>query len=157
MLEKNDRIENPRFGSGVPAPKTMGRISQAAYQRLSLEYRFFNESLCDDYPWSLRWREAEYKNPDWHLDQRNPKYPEVVPGPFLDYYLNEIIPLPPERNSYGENNKALPLDEAELDQYLPLFRRLFPHFTRKEMEAVRWCEYEWYDGSNPLYLYSDWD
>ena len=82
------------------------------------------------------------------LEQRNDRQDHEVTG---------AIPLPPERNSYGENNKALPLDEAELDDYLPLFRRLFPHFTRKEMKAARWCEYEWYDGSNPLYLHSDWD
>lgn len=121
------------------------------------ETGFFNESLCDYYPWILMWGEADFENPDWHLGQRNPEYPEVVPGPFLDYHLDEIRPLPPELNGHGDHNKALPLEEAELEEYLPLFRRLIPHFTRKEMEAVRWCEYDWYDGSNPPYLYSDWD
>ena len=118
---------------------------------------FFNESLCDHYPYGPGWRDADFYQPDRVLDQRNPACPEIVPGPFLDYYLDEIIPLSPEDNSYGENNAVYPLDESEMEEYLPLYQRLFPHFTKKNMEAVRWCEYEWYDGTNALYLYSEWD
>ena len=43
MLAKNNRIENTRFSPGVPAPTTMGRFSQAAYQGLSMEDRFFQQ------------------------------------------------------------------------------------------------------------------
>ena len=118
---------------------------------------FFNESLSDNFPWIPRWQEADFWNPDWHLGQRHPKHPEIVPGPFLDYYLDEIIPLPDEQSSYGSENRVRPLKESELDEYLPLYQWLFPHFTREEMRAVRWCEYEWYDGSNAPYLYSELD
>ena len=117
----------------------------------------FDESLADDYPFVLRWEGADFYNPDWRLDQRNPKYPDVVPGPFLDYKLEEIEPIFPEDNSFGADNIVEPLDGVEMHRYLPRFQKLFPEFTLEDMEAVRYCRYEWYDGSNAPYLYSDWD
>lgn len=118
---------------------------------------YFNEALCDDYPLTFDWHTSNFDDPDWVLDQRSPDHPEIVPGPFLDYCLDEIIPLHPEFNSFGQNNAALPLEESEMEKYLPLYQKLFPHLTMREMEAVRWCEYEWYDGTNAPYLYSDLD
>ena len=126
-------------------------------EELDWEPGYFNESLSDDYPFSLSWREADFDNPDWRLDQRDPKHPEIVPGPFLDYHIKEIMPLHPEYNTYGKNDTAVPLYESEMEGYLPLFQKLFPNLTLKDMEAVRWCEYEWYDGTNAPYLYSDLD
>ena len=117
----------------------------------------FNESLSDNYPVIFRWDAADFYNPNWRLDQLNPKHPEIIPGPFLDYYLDEVLPLCPECRSYGRNNAVLPLNESEMREYLHLYQRLFPHITLKEMEAVRRCEYEWYDGSNAPYLYSEMD
>jgi hypothetical protein len=49
------------------------------------------------------------------------------------------------------------LNEAQMKQYLPVYQKLFPHFTMKDMEAVRLCDYEWYDGSDAPYLYSEYD
>ena len=49
------------------------------------------------------------------------------------------------------------LDESEMEEYLPVYQALFPDFTVKDMEAVRKCEYEWYDGTNSPYIYSDLD
>lgn len=115
----------------------------------------FGESLSDDFPSTRWWREADFSAPDWRLDQRNPACPEIVPGPFLDYCLDEIIPLHPEDNSYGRNDVVRPLDDGEKEEYLPLYQELFPHFTLEDMANVRWCRYEWYDGSEAAYLYSD--
>ena len=117
----------------------------------------FCESLSEDYPWGLGWGEIEFYDPDWDLGQRDPNHPEIVPGPFLDYYLEDEYPLNPEYNSFGENNEVSRLDEDDAEYYLPRYQRLFPHFTLKDMEAVRKCIFEWYDGTCAPYLYSEWD
>ena len=117
----------------------------------------FGESMCDDYPGGLGWGTLEFTDPEWQLDQRDPKHPEIVPGPFLDYYLRDDYPLSPDDNSYGANDEASLLDEDEKKEYLPEYQKLFPQFTLKDMDAVRRCFFEWYDGSGASYLYSDWD
>ena len=116
----------------------------------------FCEALCDDCPSLLGWGTIEFTDPDWQLDQRDPRHPEFIPGPFLDYYLRDDYPLQPEYCHYGEDNSVSPLDENEMKYYLPEYQKLFPHFTLKDMEAVRKCDFEWYDGSGASYLYSDW-
>ena len=113
--------------------------------------------MCDDYPGGLGWGTLEFTDPDWQLDQRNPKHPEIVPGPFLDYYLRDDYPLLPEYNSYGANDEIRILDEDEKEKYLPEYQVLFPQFTLKDMDAVRLCSFEWYDGSGASYFYSCWD
>lgn len=117
----------------------------------------FCESLSDDYPCDLGWGEIEFYDPDWDLEQRDLKHPNIIPGPFLDYYLRDIYPLNPEYNSYGENDEVSCLDKEQMEYYLPLYRSLFPYITLKDMEAVRKCEFEWYDGTGARYLYSDLD
>ncbi len=114
---------------------------------------YFNESLSDCYPTTIRWS-ADFYNPNWHLSQRCPEHPEIVPGPFLDYCLDEIMPLYPWQNTYGINNAAFPLNRSEMQDFHHVYQGLFPDFTMKDMQAVRRCEYEWYDGSNAPYLYS---
>ena len=118
---------------------------------------YFGESLSDDYPCVFCWEKAGFHDPDRLLDQRDPNHPEIVPGPFLDYCLDEIMPLPPGDSHCGEAGTAMPLGKAEMEQYLPLYQRLFPYFTLRDMRAVRRCEYEWYDGTNAPYLYTDYD
>lgn len=118
---------------------------------------YFAESLSDSYPAGFRWREAGFTDPEWRLDQRNPKHPEIVPGPFLDYCLDEEEPVEPEPENRTLNDIARPLSDAEMKEYLPLFRSLFPHFAPENMRAVYLCRYDWYDGTNAPYLYSDLD
>ncbi len=120
------------------------------------ETGYFCESLSEDYPWGLGWGEIEFYDPDWLLDQRDPNHPDIVPGPFLDYYLRDDYPLQPEFNSFGDNKNIRKLDKDEKKEYLCLYRSLFPHLTLKDMEAVRRCDYEWYDGTSPSYFYSEW-
>ena len=117
----------------------------------------FCESMSDDYPSGLTWGSIEFTDPDWRLDQRDPEHSEIVPGPFLDYYLEDIWPLDPDHNTYGANDDISELSEDEMNDYLPEYQRLFPHFTLKDMGAVRRCKFEWYDGSGASYLYSEWD
>ena len=147
----------PAYALGFQYRREWDEFLKEHEDELDWEPGYFNESLCDDYPWLLRWNGSDFTNPGWKLDQRSPEFPEIVPGPFLDYYLEEIIPLHPEDNTFGENNTVLPLDEFEMEEYLPLYQQLFPNFTMKDMEAVRWCEYEWYDGTNSPYLYSEYE
>ena len=119
---------------------------------------YFASALCDNYPWEeyrkhLPHDSYIHKDPD-RLDMG--LYPDVVqsvPGPFLDYCLEEIAPLPPEENTYHENDRARPLTDAEKKRYLPLYQKLFPHFTPEDMNQVHYCRYEWYDGSEAAYLY----
>ena len=117
----------------------------------------FCDSMCDDYPSVFSWGETEFTDPDWLLDQRDPQHPEIVPGPFLDYYLYDDYPISPDDNSYGANNDVSILDENDRKEYLPEYQRLFPQFTLKDMDAVRLCVFEWYDGSGASYLYSPLD
>lgn len=117
----------------------------------------FGESMSDRYPWGLGWRDADFDDPGWRLDSRDPRHPDVVPGPFFDYCLEETMPIEPEDNPHSEVDKAVLLSGSEMEEYLPLYRKLFPKFTLKDMEAVRRCEYVWYDGTNSPYLYSDLD
>ena len=121
------------------------------------EEGYFCESMSDDYPSGMNWGSMEFTDPDWRLDQRDPEHPEIVPGPFLDYYLEDIWPLDPDHNTYHANDEISGLSEEEMNDYLPEYQELFPHFTLKDMEAVRRCKYEWYDGTNPSYFYSDLD
>ena len=115
---------------------------------------FFCDSLCEDYPLVFDWRRELTDDPDRQLDMRDPEHPDVVPGPFLDYYLLDDYPLPAECNTFGERNEARRLSRSETEEYLPLFRKLFPDFTQKDMETVRRCQFEYYDGGNAPYLYS---
>ena len=101
----------------------------------------FCESMCDDYPGGLGWGTLEFTDPEWHLD----------------YYLRDDYPLLPEYNSYGANDEIRILDEDEKEKYLPEYQALFPQFTLKDMDAVRRCSFEWYDGSGASYFYSCWD
>lgn len=83
-------------------------------------------------------------------------YPETVksvPGPFLDYYLDEVAPLSPEENTYHENDSVRPLTQEEKVRYLPLYRKLFPDFTLERMDDVHYCQYEWYNGAEAPYMY----
>ena len=121
------------------------------------EEGYFGETMCDDYPSILDWGATEFTDPDRELNQRDPRHPDIVPGPFLDYFLEDIYPLHPEYNSYHANDEVSLLDEDEMKEYLPEYQSLFPRFTLKDMEAVRKCTFEWYDGSGAAYLYSEWD
>ena len=117
----------------------------------------FCESLSEDYPSGLNWGSIEFYDPEWQLDQRDPEHPEIVPGPFLDYYLEDIYPLDPDYNTYGANNEISGLSEEAMEDYLPDYQELFPHLTLNDMEAVCRCKFEWYDGTSPSYFYSEWE
>ena len=113
----------------------------------------FDESLCEEYPDEFDWKADERRDPDWQLDQRDPDHPEIVPGPFLDFYIRDEYPLQPDDNNYGKYNEAVCLNEFDKKEYLPVFQELFPGFTMEDMDAVHMCEYEWYDGSDAPYLF----
>ena len=90
---------------------------------------YFNESLSENYPLIFRRREAVFTDPDWPLSRRDPAHPEIVPGPFLDYHLDEIIPFETGEDGHGEDDIVLPLKDREKAEYLHLYQRLFPTFT----------------------------
>ena len=114
---------------------------------------YFGPSLSDEHPWTMR----EEDHPDRRLDERLPEWPEIVPGPFLDYCLAEKMEFEFGEDDRNVNSEALPLTKRQAEKYLPLYRKLFPWFTPEDMKAVRWCRYEWYDGTDAPYLYSDPD
>ena len=76
-----------------------------------------------------------------------------MPGPFLDYYIEEISPLTSEDRKYGADNCARPLTQEEKEKYMPLYQMLFPDFTIEKMEKIHYCRYEWYDGAEAQYFY----
>ena len=113
--------------------------------------------MCDSYDWDAYsgYLAGGRGYEDWDLLDMN-LYPDVVksvPGPFLDYYLDEIVPLRYEENTYHENDCARPLTQDEKEKYLPLYQELFPDFTLEKMNDVHYCHYEWYDGSDAPYYY----
>lgn len=117
----------------------------------------FASAMCDSYDRDAYSRYLAngrgYEN--WDLLDMN-LYPDVVksvPGPFLDYYLDEIAPLSYEENTYHENDCARPLTQDEKEKYLPPYQKLFPDFTLEKMNDVHYCHYEWYDGSDAPYYY----
>ena len=118
----------------------------------------FANALCDGYSYEdyHKWLGRKGRqSDDWDtLDMG--LYPDVVqsmPGPFLDYYLEEICPLSPEENTYNESDCVRLLTQEEKEKYLPLFMKLFPNFTLERMNDVHYCHYEWYDGSEAFYFY----
>ena len=117
----------------------------------------FTSALCDSYSYEDydKWLPGGRGYEPWDRLDMN-LYPEIVqsvPGPFLDYYLDDIAPLPWEENTYNANDCARSLDEDEKAKYLPLFQSLFPDFTLEKMSDVHYCSYEWYDGSDAPYSY----
>lgn len=80
----------------------------------SWEEDCFCESLSEDYPLLSRWGRTINRYTDRQLDQRDPEHPDIVPGPFLDYYLRDDYPLSPDENRYGEENCISCLDEDEM-------------------------------------------
>lgn len=115
----------------------------------------FCEALCDSIPWELDRSILVPSDPDCRLGRRDPMRPDIVPGPFLDYYLLDDYPF--DAGDDGGLWRICCLNEAQMKQYLPVYQKLFPHFTMKDMQAVRLCDYEWYDGSDAPYLYSEYD
>ena len=113
----------------------------------------FSAAIChrlDDCPKWLYDGSEPWDRLDMHL------YPDTiasVPGPFLDYHLEEIAPLPPEENTCHQNDTARPLNKDEKIKYLPIFQALFPDFTLAKMDDVHYCRYEWYDGADAPYYY----
>lgn len=92
----------------------------------SWEEDCFCESLSEDFPLLFEWGKTIDGNTDRQLDQRDPDHPDIVPGPFLDYYLRDDYPLQPDDNSYGETQEIRCLDEDEMKEYLPIYQSLFP-------------------------------
>ena len=117
----------------------------------------FSSALCDDYSYEDYFERIKGKishDSSERLDLG--LYPGVlksVPGPFLDYYIEEISPLTSEDRKYGADNCARPLTQEEKEKYLPLYRMLFPDFTIEKMEKIHYCRYEWYDGAEAQYFY----
>ena len=118
---------------------------------------WFDSALCENYPYK------EYDEVLKGIDRYDPKrrldlnvYPELiksVPGPFLDYYIEEIVPLKDEDREFNMSDGARPLRQEEKEKYLPLYQKILPGFTLENMEAVHYCQYEWYDGAEAQYLY----
>lgn len=118
----------------------------------------FAPALCDSYSWDDYHGFLPPEGRGCHARDRLdmglfPDKVKSVPGPFLDYFLEDIMPLPPEENTSHTIDCARPLEQHEKERYLPLFQKLFPGFTLDNMNDVHYCRYEWYDGSEAVYLY----
>ena len=117
----------------------------------------FAAALCDSYSREDydKWLPGGRGYEPWDRLDMN-LYPDrvsSVPGPFLDYFLEDIAPLPPEERTYHQEDCARPLTPEEKEKYLPLYRKLIPGFTPEQMDDVHYCRYEWYDGTEAAYRY----
>ena len=119
---------------------------------------YFASALCDSYIREDydKWLPHEGRGyEDWdRLDMD--LYPDTVksvPGPFLDYFLEDIAPVPSEKRTYNQDSCARPLEPDEKEKYLPLYQQLVPAFTLENMNDVHYCRYEWYDGCDAGYYY----
>ncbi len=115
----------------------------------------FGESICDDYEhWFPGCHDYCYsKDPEQLLPEPDPRYPDSIPGPFLDYYLEQIEPLEQEERTYHTDDIARELTKEEMEEYLPYYQAVLPDFTLDDMKAVHYCRYEWYNGAEPSYCY----
>ena len=116
----------------------------------------FDCALCERLDYGAGWPEGSGDScrPEDRLDLNLfPDHVRSVPGPFLDYYLEIIEPLPPEENTYHQNDCVRYLDKEEKKYYLPLYRKLFPGFPLEKMDQVHYCCYEWYNGTEAPYYY----
>ena len=94
--------------------------------------------------------EREYEDRmDWEEGCFAPSLCTYEHGPFLDYILKDRAPV----QGNGCDYDARPLTPAERRKYLPVFQRMFPGFTREQMEDVHYCECIWYDGTEAPYCY----
>lgn len=89
-------------------------------------------AICESYEYDeySKWLSGEEGYDPWQMPNLN-LYPDIVkavPGPFLDYYLEETKPLPYEENTYHENECVRPLTEEEKEKYLPLYQKAFSRF-----------------------------
>ena len=119
---------------------------------------YFSCALCEDFKWRdySEWISSSGRScgDEDRLDMN--LYPDKiksVPGPFLDYCLEEIAPVPPDQRTYNQDSVARPLKADEKEKYLPLYQELFPGFTLENMNDVHYCRYEWYDGAEAQYCY----
>ncbi|MCR5795240.1 MAG: hypothetical protein K6G61_07885 [Solobacterium sp.] len=124
-------------------------------ERMTADAGGFAGSICCDYAEWVQGRGMYFDpaDPETPLLEEDPYDPGTIPGPFLDYYLEQIEPLRPEDNTYHMSDIARPLTAAEKKKYLPLYRKVFPDFTLEDMEHVHYCRYEWYNGAEPDYRY----
>ncbi len=117
---------------------------------------WFTPALCENYSFKehSKWLEGtDIYDPQMRLDLNvYPALVKTVPGPFLDYYIDEVS-LRSEERKYGMDDCARPLTPEEKEKYLPLYQKLFPEFTLENMEDVHYCRYEWYDGAEAQYFY----
>lgn len=97
----------------------------------------------DRFEWKYRKKLA------WEVGHFAPSLCTYARGPFLDYILLDRAPM----DGCGCEYNARCLTAAEQEKYLPEYRKLFPDFTREQMEQVHYCEYFWYDGTEAPYCY----
>ena len=143
----------PALYLGFAYLREWNQFLQEHDEQLGWDPGWFGPALCENGPEGYPGCDDFLHDPDRPLDARDPRYPEYLPGPFLDYHLEEIMPLPPDENSYHENDIARQLTREEKEKYLPLFREFFPRITLADMDHVHYCRYEWYDGAEAAYLY----
>lgn len=143
----------PALCLGFEYLREWNRFLQDYDDQMGWDVGWFGPALCENTP---EWYSGCYEflnNPDRRLDARDPRHPEYLPGPFLDYFLDEISPLPWEENSFHEDDISRLLTQEEKEKYLPRFREFFPRFTLEDMDHVHYCEYDWYDGAEAAYIY----
>ena len=86
---------------------------------------------------------------DWEPGHFAPALCSKRNGPYLDYYLADRAPVRGDGCAY----LARPLTLREMKKYLPVFQKLFPDFTLRQMYDVHYCEYAWYDGTDAPDIY----
>ena len=157
MLEKNYCAQDPGHRAWVYILLGVGAVSEKHEKDFSWEPGCFAAAICESYEYDeySKWLSGKEGYDPWQMLNLNlyPDLVKAVPGPFLDYYLDEIVPLPPEENTYNENDGVRPLTQEEKEKYLPLYYKLFPDFTLENMDDVHYCHYEWYDGTDAPYMY----
>ena len=62
-------------------------------EQLDWDPGWFGPALCENSPEWYPGLDDFLHDPDRRLDAHDPRYPEYLPGPFLDYHLEEILPL----------------------------------------------------------------
>ena len=104
------------------------------------------------FPWDWERFEEEFgERFTWMPGSFAPALCSKEKGYFIDYILEDEEPADFTDGEFDPVARKLTAAEKKL--YLPVFQKMFPQFSLREMEDVHYCAFVWYNGTDAPYCY----